>query len=552
MARLEDLNARASALEDCVAWQSLREHAREAESWSLAELLDEPGRFGAFSREFDGLLLDFSRNRVREETITLLISLARERDLADWVRHLFAGAAVNTSEGRAAQHMALRSLGGKTLVPGGEHFQAAAADELERMLDFADAVRSGAYRGHGGKRITDVINIGIGGSDLGLVMLDQALRNFRETQIRSHFVSNIDGVQLADVLDDLDPDRCLFIICSKSFTTLETRLNAESAREWLLHNLPEQEIGRHFVAISTNDAAMDRFGIASQNRYRIWDWVGGRYSLWSAVGLSLAIGIGGARFRELLSGAAELDAHFVSAPLDQNLPCLLALIGIWNQNFLGATSHAVLPYDQRLNRFPAFLQQLEMESNGKRVTRDGAAVQWATGTVVWGEPGSNAQHSFFQLLHQGTANVGIDFIAPARGTSRFVGQHQQALANMLAQAEAFARGRSADAVRADLSAAGRTRHEIESLTQHKVHPGNRPSNIILLRNIEPRTMGMLIALYEHKVFVQSVIWGINPFDQWGVELGKSLAVRVAEALDSPEISDQLPGIGAAIRRWRRD
>jgi glucose-6-phosphate isomerase len=535
-----------------LAWRSLHEHAREAAGWALGDLLDAPGRYRTFSRKLNGVLLDFSRNRVREETISLLLRLARERDLKDWIQYLFAGAPVNSTEGRAAQHMALRGGIENSVLVDGQDIQTAAADELGRMLGFADAVRSGTYRGYNGKRITDVVNIGIGGSDLGLVMLDQALAHCRDTEIRSHFVSNIDGVQLADRLDRVEVDRCLFIVCSKSFTTLETRLNAESARDWLLDRLPERGIGPHFVAISTNDAAMDQFGIAAQNRFRIWDWVGGRYSLWSAVGLSLAIGIGAARFRELLAGAAELDAHFSTASLEQNLPALLALIGIWNQNFLGVTSHAVLPYDQRLNRFPAFLQQLEMESNGKRVTRDGAAVQWETGTVVWGEPGSNAQHSFFQLLHQGTAEVSVDFIAPAQGSSRFVGQHMQALANMLAQAEAFARGRSEEAVHDELAAAGRAQQDIEALTPHKVHPGNRPSNIILLRKIEPRTMGMLIALYEHKVFVQSVIWGINPFDQWGVELGKSMAVRVADALDSPGTSSELPGLAAAIRAWRQD
>jgi glucose-6-phosphate isomerase len=382
-------------------------------------------------------------------------------------------------------------------------------------------------------------------------MADAALARCHSPDCRTHFVSNIDGSRLADLLETLDASQTFFIICSKSFTTLETRLNADQARHWLIGHLGAKAIGRHFAAVSVNAAAMDEFGINPELRFRIWDWVGGRYSLWSAVGLSLAVGIGAENFRNFLAGAAGMDEHFRSAAPGENMPVLLAMISIWNQNFRGATSNAVLPYDDRLALFPAFLQQLEMESNGKRVTHNGRGVACATGNVIWGQSGSNAQHSFFQLLHQGTALASMDFIAPARASSDRDGQHLQGLANMLAQAEAFARGNSRDAVTEDLRAAGKPDAEIERLAPHMVHPGNRSSNILLMKALTPHALGSLIALYEHKVFVQSVIWGINAFDQWGVELGKRMATRMYGALAQDAAQSALPGIAEMIRDWRK-
>ncbi len=548
---LSDLIAATTPLRDGPAWRSLEAHRDEAAQLHLRSLLDEPGRYAAFSRSACGLVLDFSRNVMTGQTLDLLYRLGVERNVDAWIGQLFAGAPVNHTEDRPALHMALRRPADQPMLVDGEDVMPSVERERASFLAFAEAVRTGDHVGVTGRRITDVVNIGIGGSDLGLVMLDAALAQYRSPELATHFVSNIDGSQLADVLDRVDPECTLFIICSKSFTTLETQLNADAARSWLLEHLPADAIARHCAAISTNDEAMDRFGIGPDLRFRIWDWVGGRYSLWSAVGLSVAIAIGAEHFRSLLAGAHEMDEHFQGTPLADNLPVLLGLIGVWNQNFLGIGSHAVLPYDQRLRYFPAFLQQLDMESNGKRVTRDGCAIDYRTGAVVWGEPGSNAQHSFFQLLHQGTAAVSMDFIAPARASSRMSVSHRQGLANMLAQAEAFARGYDIEAARAALREAGRSAADIDRLAPHTVHPGNRPSNMLLFPALTPRSLGALVALYEHKVFVQSVIWGINPYDQWGVELGKGMAVRIGAALDAGRV-DELPGVAAALLDLARD
>jgi glucose-6-phosphate isomerase len=554
MSSLQELVDQAGALREGSAWRALEARAKEAQGLSLRELLNESGRFEQFSSRTGEIILDYSRNLLTTDSFRLLLQLARERHLDDWIRLLFSGAAVNTTEDRPALHTALRRPEGQPLIVGGVDIMPAVRAERDRVLNFAEAVRTGGHTGSTGERITDVVNIGIGGSDLGLAMVAEALRPYGDAAVRTHFVSNIDGVKLADLLEEVRPESTLFIICSKSFTTLETQLNADAARRWLLEQLPADAVGRHFAAISVNDVAMDKFGISQTLRFRIWDWVGGRYSLWSAIGLSLAITLGAENFRLLLAGAAEMDRHFADTAFEDNLPVLLGMIGIWNQNFLGVTSHAVLPYDDRLRYFPAFLQQLEMESSGKSVNRLGQTVDYSTGTVIWGEPGSNAQHSFFQLLHQGTANVSLDFVAPVQASSRFVDQHEQGLANMLAQAEAFALGRTADEVSADLTVAGLSSADIGRLTPHKVHAGNLPSNILLLRQLDPGSLGSLIALYEHKVFVQGVIWGINPFDQWGVELGKSLATQMTAALFDGERpadgSAGLPGIGSAIKAWR--
>ncbi|MEO8443495.1 MAG: glucose-6-phosphate isomerase [Gammaproteobacteria bacterium] len=534
------------------AWKALQQHAQGLSGAHLRDLLDQSGRFEEFSRQQGGCLLDFSRNRLTADTLQLLIALANERAVPESIEALFAGQVVNATEQRPAQHMALRGPPSPPLLVAGTDIRGEIEAERDRMLALAGAIRAGEFLGATGRRIRHVVNIGIGGSDLGLVMAIAALHEFCGTGLQMHYVSNVDGTQLADVLAEAPAAETLFIVCSKSFVTWETAMNADAARDWLIRQLGEPAVARHFVAVSVNGPAMDKFGIAGDHRFRIWDWVGGRYSLWSSIGLAIAIAIGPEQFRELLAGGRELDEHFCSAPLADNLPVLLALIAVWNQNFLGTTSQVILPYDARLHRFPAYLQQLEMESNGKGVTREGDPVRWSTGTVIWGEPGNNAQHSFFQLLHQGTARFAADFIAPAEGSSPFVDQHLVGLANMLAQAEAFARGYTLEAARADLVARGRPADEVARLAPHKVHPGNHPSNLLLLRRLDPRSLGFLIALYEQKVFVQACIWGINPFDQWGVELGKGLAVGMHQDLQAADPSPGLPGVGRVVRRWRNE
>jgi len=541
----------ANDLLQAAAWQALERHARALGSTHLGDLIDQPGRFEAFSRRQGSFLLDFSRNRLTTETLKLLIALANDRGVPQSIQALFAGESVNVTENRPAQHMALRGPKSPPLMVAGQDIRAEVGEERERMLALAEAMRSGEFKGATGARIRHVVNIGIGGSDLGLVMAIEALHEFCRADIHVHYVSNVDGTQLADVLEGVPAVETLFIICSKSFKTWETATNADAARAWLVGQLGETAVARHFVAVSVNAPAMDKFGIADEHRFRIWDWVGGRYSLWSSIGMAIAIAIGAEHFRELLAGGHELDEHFRTAPLADNLPALLALIAVWSQNFLGTTTEVMLPYDARLHRFPAYLQQLEMESNGKGVTREGERVQWRTGTVIWGEPGNNAQHSFFQLLHQGTANFAADFIAPVEGSSRFADQHLIGLANMLAQAEAFARGYSLEAAAAELEGKGMSPAEVARLAPHKVHPGNHPGNIILFRRLDPRSLGFLIALYEHKVFVEACIWGINPFDQWGVELGKVMAVGMHAALESADGAD-LPPVGRFIREWAKD
>ncbi|MDP2322446.1 MAG: glucose-6-phosphate isomerase [Gammaproteobacteria bacterium] len=539
------------------AWKALQRHASSV--WlapgatsHLRDQLNEAGRFDAFSRLHGDCLLDFSRNRISAHTLKLLIALASERGVPASIQALFAGETVNPTENRPAQHMALRGPDSPPLVVGGTDIRVEIAAERERMLALADSIRSGEFRGATGGRIRHVVNIGIGGSDLGLVMAIEALHEFSTSDVKIHYASNVDGTQLADILAEAPAAETLFIVCSKSFATWETALNAAAARAWLTGQLGEAAVARHFVAVSVNAAAMDEFGIGHKHRFRIWDWVGGRYSLWSSIGLAIAIAVGSDHFRDLLAGGRELDEHFRTAPLADNLPVLLALIAVWNQNLLGTTSQAILPYDGRLHRFAAYLQQLEMESNGKGVTQEGQPVQWSTGTVIWGEPGNNAQHSFFQLLHQGTANFAADFIAPVEGSSPYADQHLVGLANLLAQAEAFARGYTLEAAKAELAAKGKSPADVERLAPHKVHPGNHPSNILLLRRLDPRSLGFLIALYEQKVFVQACIWGINPFDQWGVELGKLMATGMHEELQSTTPTALLPGIGHVIRRWTSD
>jgi len=534
-------------------WQALAAHAAQMRQRHLRELFAaDPQRFAKLSRTELNLLFDFSRQLLDGETLRLLVELARARNLDKRIAAMFAGEKVNTTENRAVLHVALRNRSDRPILVDGQDVMPEVRASLTKMRNFVEGVHGGRVHGATGKTFTDIVNIGIGGSDLGIVMATEALAKFRNRNLRLHCVSNIDGVQLGDVLEKADPARTLFVVCSKTFTTLETLTNAKLARQWIVDRLGEGAPARHFAAVSTNAKAMDAFLIPPQNRFTMWDWVGGRYSLWSAVGLSVALALGMDQFELMLEGGHEMDRHFASAPFEQNLPVLMGLIGVWNRSFLGMDSLAVLPYDQRLHRFPAYLQQLEMESNGKRTTLGGAPLEYDTGAVLWGEPGSNAQHSFFQLLHQGTANIALDFLAPVNASSPYQEQQNLALANCFAQAQAFAFGQTEQQVRADLAAKGLPEGEIARLTAHKVHPGNRPSSIVLFPRLGPKTLGRLIALYEHKVFTQSVLWDINAFDQWGVELGKKLADTLAPAFEDPQKNSDpaLAGLLAQVAKWR--
>jgi glucose-6-phosphate isomerase len=511
-------------------------------------------RFSHLSCEAESLLLDFSRQRLTPKTLALLVALAREARLPDCVAALLAGEPVNNTENRPALHTALRRALDQPLTVNGRNVMQDVRAEREKLCAFVRSVHEGRITGHTGKRFETVINIGIGGSDLGPVMTVEALARYRKAGLRLHFASNIDGCELADAIVRSNPESTLVIVCSKTFTTLETMTNARRAREWIAGALGEVALPRHFAAVSVNQRAMDEFGVGPALRFTMWDWVGGRYSVWSSIGVSLALAVGSDHFLEFLDGGRAIDEHFATAPFDRNLPVLLGLIGVWNRNFLGIPSHAVLPYDQRLHRFPAYLQQLEMESNGKRVTRDGRDVEYDTGAVLWGEPGSNAQHSFFQLLHQGTAEVALDFIAPVQSSSGWQEQQDLALANCFAQAQAFMAGQTAAEVRKQLPAAGIDKAHIKALVPHKVHPGNRPNSVLLFQRLDPTTLGKLVALYEHKVYVQSVIWDINPFDQWGVELGKKLADKLVPSVRQPSKAADHPteigGLLDYVERWR--
>jgi len=513
------------------AVQALQRHCQDTRQRQLRELFAADGRrFEKFSLEGAGLFLDYSKNLLDEHTVALLTALAKEAGLEQRRAALFAGDRINLTERRAVLHTALRMPRDAGLELDGREIVQEVHAVLDRMAAFAEQVRGGARPGWEGQAITDVVNIGIGGSFLGPKMGCEALRPFVHPRLAMHFVSNVDGHDLDAVLSRVNPATTLFIVASKMFNTAETMANAHSARTWFLRHAPASALPLHFVAVSTNAEATKAFGIAPENMFPFWDWVGGRYSVWSAIGLPLLLSIGIERFREFLAGAHEMDEHFRSAPLERNLPAILALVGIWNRNFLGAASVSIAPYHQDLRSFPGYLQQLEMESNGKRVTRGGTPVETATCPVIWGDVGTNGQHAYFQLLHQGTDVVPVDFIAALRPNHALPGHHTLLLANCFAQSEAFMRGKNADEVRRDMQAQGLPDDEIERLLPHRVFPGNRPSNTILMHELAPRTLGALIALYEHKVFVQGVIWDVNSFDQWGVELGKVLAQTIAGEL----------------------
>ena len=519
------------------AWSALSKYATVFSQRTIASLFQEDAdRAKAFSAEAEGVWLDLSRQRLDSSALELLLELAKQTEVAVWIKRMFDGEHINNTEDRAALHVALRRPADCPLTVDGEDVMRLVKAERAKMQQLADALHEGELKGYTGHPITDIVNIGIGGSDLGLVMAVEALSDYRKPGLGVHFVSNLDGVQVSRVLEKVSPETTLFVVCSKSFTTLETLTNARVVREWLLVCGGEQAVATQFVAVSTDHAAMDAFGIAPKRRLALWDWVGGRYSLCSPVGLSLALAVGWEHFEALLRGAHAMDCHFEQAPSENNLPVLLALTGVWNRNFLGMPSHAVLPYDHHLCRLPAYLQQLEMESNGKRVQRDGAPVECETCPVIWGEPGSNAQHSFYQLLHQGTAKVSVDFLLPVNSGVGRQEQQDLAAANCLAQSWALASGDPAES----------------DNDSHQACSGNHPSSLILFERLDPDTLGKLIALYEHKVFIQSVIWGINAFDQWGVQLGKRLATGVGGIISDENVAGPPPLEEPLVRfrKWR--
>lgn len=539
------------------SWSALTDHAVSMQSVHLRDLFQQdPKRFDRFTIEDNALLLDLSKNRITEETLRHLIQLAREIELENWRERMFAGERINVTEDRPVLHVALRNRSNRPIYVAGEDVMPAVNGVLNRMRNFSERVRHGDWRGYDNQTITDIVNIGIGGSDLGPLMVTEALKPFGRADLRCHFVSNVDGAHLYHCLSDLDPARTLFIIASKTFTTQETMTNAASARSWLIERLgSEQAVAKHFVAVSTNAEAVAAFGIDTTNMFEFWDWVGGRYSLWSAIGLPIALAVGMDAFEELLDGAHAMDEHFSTTPLERNMPVLLALVGIWYRNFFGAVSHAILPYDQHLHRLPAYLQQGDMESNGKTIRRNGERVDHATGPIIWGEPGTNGQHAFYQLIHQGTELIPADFLAAAISQTPLSDHHNKLLANFLAQTEALAFGKTEAEARTELQQSGLSDDALQALLPHKLFDGNRPTNAILYPKLTPHMLGRLIALYEHKIFCQGIVWGINSFDQWGVELGKQLAKAILPELSSIETIDShdssTNGQINAIKRFSR-
>ena len=525
-----------STLTSSAAWKTLETHQRDMANVHMRDLFaQDPQRFRKFSLQFHDLLLDYSKNRITEKTMQLLRDLARQADLKGWTEKMFNGEKINITENRAVLHIGLRNRSNRPIIVDGADVMPEVNAVLQHMKTFSDAIRSGQWTGYTGKRITDVVNIGIGGSDLGPVMVTEALKPYAQEGLNVHFVSNIDGTHMAETIKRLNPETTLFIVASKTFTTQETLTNAHTAKDWFLAQArQETHVAKHFVALSTNAKEVSNFGIDTHNMFEFWDWVGGRYSLWSAIGLSIAIAIGFHNFEELLSGGHEMDEHFRTAPLEQNLPATLGLLGIWYNNFFGAQTQAILPYDQYMHRFAAYFQQGDMESNGKHINRDGEVVDVSTGPIIWGEAGTNGQHAFYQLIHQGTKLIPCDFIAPVK-THNPVGHHHPILlSNFFAQTEALMKGKTEDEVRDELTHAGLRGEALEQLVPHKLFAGNKPTNSIMVSQITPRTLGRLVALYEHKIFTQGVIWNINSFDQWGVELGKQLATAILPELDGSE------------------
>lgn len=522
-----------SQLTDLPAWQALAGHFEQVKDLHMREQFErEPDRFERFSLRLNDILFDYSKNRITDETMQLLLDLAEACDVAGWRERMFAGEAINHTEGRAVLHTALRNQSGHPMPVDGVDVMPEVQSELARVKALAEAIRTRRWRGATNQPITDVVSIGIGGSNLGPLMATEALRPYAIHDLKIHYVSNIDENHIINTLEWLNAETTLFIVASKSFTTQEAMVNAGTAREWLLTKLQDEtDLRRHLVAVTANVAAAEAFGIARENVFKMWDWVGGRYSMWSAIGLPIAISIGSENFDALLAGAYAADEHFRTAPLAENIPVVMALLGIWYNNFFGAESVAVLPYDQNMHRFPAYLQQADMESNGKQVDRSGATVDYTTGPVLFGEIGIASQHAFYQLLHQGTKLVPADMLAPIANFRCIAHHHRALMSNIFAQAEALMRGKNEEEARAELVASGMAPEAIEHLLPYKVFPGNRPTNTFLFYTLNPQTLGSLVALYEHKIFVQGVIWNLNSFDQWGVELGKQLAKSILDELN---------------------
>ncbi|GAB6263717.1 glucose-6-phosphate isomerase [Photobacterium sp. R1] len=539
------------------AWQALTAHFEQAQDLQLSELFaQDPSRFEKFSAAFgNDILLDYSKNLITEDTLAKLFDLAEQTELKTAIGAMFSGEKINRTEDRAVLHVALRNRSNTPVLVDGEDVMPNVNAVLAKMKQFSDRIIGGEWKGYTGKEITDVVNIGIGGSDLGPYMVSEALAPYK-TRLNLHFVSNVDGTHIAETLKGLNPETTLFLIASKTFTTQETMTNAHSARDWFLADAKdESHVAKHFAALSTNADAVSAFGIDTANMFEFWDWVGGRYSLWSAIGLSICLSVGYDNFEALLAGAHAMDKHFAEAPLTENLPVILALIGLWYNNFFGAESEAILPYDQYMHRFAAYFQQGNMESNGKYVDRGGNPVDYQTGPIIWGEPGTNGQHAFYQLIHQGTKLIPCDFIAPAVSHNPLSDHHPKLMANFFAQTEALAFGKTRAQVEAEFIAAGKSLADVAELVPFKVFEGNRPTNSILVKQITPLSLGALIAMYEHKIFTQGVIWNIYSFDQWGVELGKQLANQIL-----PELADNTPvsshdsstnGLINAFKQWRQ-
>ena len=520
-------------LTQTTAWKALTDHHSKVKDLQMKDLfVKDAGRFSKYSIKFNDILFDYSKNRITEETMPLLVNLAKEMQVGEWAGKMFTGEKINFTEKRAVLHTALRNRAntpvyfeGKDVMPDINHV-------LGQMKTFTEKVRSGEWKGYTNKSITDIVNIGIGGSDLGPVMVTEALKSYSKQGLNIHFVSNVDGTHIAEVLKKINSETALFIIASKTFTTQETLANADSAKAWFLKSAKDEKaVAKHFVALSTNGSAVSAFGIDTANMFGFWDWVGGRYSLWSAIGLSIALYIGFDNFEELLTGAHEMDMHFATAPWEENIPVILALLGIWYNNFFDAHSHAILPYDQYMHRFAAYFQQGDMESSGKFVTREGKEVDYQTGPIIWGEPGTNGQHAFYQLIHQGTKLIPCDFMIPVQSQNPLGEHHKMLLSNFFAQTEALMKGKTADEARNELEKSGMNAAELEALLPHKVFKGNRPTNSFMFKKLTPKVLGSLLAMYEHKIFVQGMIWNINPYDQWGVELGKQLAKAILPELD---------------------
>lgn len=533
------------------AFRKLKTHQRTISKKTIKELfVEDKNRFRKFSVKFNDILLDYSKNRINRRTMAYLVDLAKECGLQDAIEKMFSGDKINQTENRAVLHIALRNRSNTPIITDGKDVMPDVNEVLAKMKGFSQEIISGKWKGYTNQRITDIVNIGIGGSDLGPVMVTEALKAYAKGP-KVHFVSNVDGTHIAETLKKVNPETTLFMIASKTFTTQETMANAHSARSWFLETAKDPEfVKKHFVAISTNQKEVEKFGIDPNNMFGFWDWVGGRYSLWSAIGLSIACNIGFENFEALLAGAHEMDNHFKNTPFEKNIPVILALLGIWYNNFYGAESHAILPYDQYLHRFAAYFQQGDMESNGKYVSRDGKTVDYQTGSIIWGEPGTNGQHAFYQLIHQGTKLIPADFIAPAVSHNPIGEHHKMLLSNFFAQTEALMNGKTMEEVLGELK--GKSEEEINKIAPFKVFQGNRPTNSILLKKITPKSLGSLIAMYEHKIFVQGIIWNVFSFDQWGVELGKQLANKIyPELTDNQAIESHDSSTNGLINQYKK-